>query len=109
MTSRIEKFVRLWNEKLAVTKIMAELSFKSPESVRAEASRLRRLGYRLIKRPRKPGRPILRRAPRNPGQRYGLSQDLLLGRGFKPATIMDANGKTVGKMDPLTRQRTPIG
>jgi hypothetical protein len=98
---RKERFIKMWNEGVETEQICTVLGYANADSVYYTAYNLRREGFKLHARP-KPKRAD--KAPRS----FDDDDILLRSDSYQPAIIMDAKGKPIARMHPLTRARTPL-
>src|SRR5262245_47914491 len=105
--AQVARFALLWNDRARLPQFTAEFGLASMVRASHLARKLRERGIALIKRRGTPprGRRHARRDPR--ADRAGL---VIPGAGsdIRPAIVMDAAGRPIATMDPVTRARRPI-
>ena len=106
--SRDRRLVTLWAAGATAETIRSRLGWPSVDKVYARVASLRRQGVALARRPHRERVQAIRR-PRFgalPGPYRAAGREALLMRAaVPPAILMDAQGRVIGSMDPVTRER----
>lgn len=98
LSPRSLKLIKLWRAGTPSDVIVRECDYSTRHVMQATVQSLRKRGYDM------PARPHSHHA----GIKKGSAEDFFLRCNVPPAVVMDASGKAIAIMDPVTRMRRPI-